>query len=64
MIEVTRFNSQKVVINAEMIEFVEATPDTAIHMDNGKTYLVKETVKEIVDKVFYYQRSVRNVVSE
>ena len=64
MIEVTRFNNQKVVINAEMIEFVEATPDTAIHMDNGKTHIVKESVKDVVDKVVKYQRDVRNILAQ
>ncbi|MBM4165824.1 MAG: flagellar protein FlbD [Ignavibacteria bacterium] len=58
MIEVTRFNNQKIIINAEMIEFVESTPDTAIHMDNGKTHLVKEDVKSIVDKVLKYRRDI------
>ncbi len=58
MIEVTRFNSQKVIINAEMIEFVESTPDTAIHMDNGKTHIVKETVKEVIEKVIKYRKEI------
>jgi len=58
VIEVTRFNSQKVIINAEMIEFVESTPDTAIHMDNGKTHIVKETVKEVIEKVIKYRKEI------
>jgi flagellar protein FlbD len=58
MIEVTRFNNQRIVINAEMIEFVESTPDTAIHMDNGKTHIVKEDIKSVVEKVMNYRRDI------
>jgi len=61
MVEVTRFNNQKVVINAEMVEFVESTPDTSIHMDNGKTFIVKESIEEVVEKVLEYQRKIRSV---
>jgi len=58
MIEVTRFNNQKIYINAEMVEFVESTPDTAIHMDNGKTHIVKENLQDVIGKIIYYQKEI------
>ena len=62
MIELTRFNNQKVVINAEMIEFVEATPDTSIHMNNGKTHIVKEAISDVIEKVIRYRQEVNRTI--
>jgi flagellar protein FlbD len=56
MIEVTRTNSRKIVINAELIESVEATPDVVITLTNGHKILVKETINEIRDKVIEYRK--------
>ena len=56
MIEVTRLQGQKMVINAELIEFVEETPDTLIVTNTGKRVMIKESVKEVVDKVIEYRK--------
>jgi flagellar protein FlbD len=56
MIEVTRFQNGKVVINADLIEFVESTPDTMISTTTGKKILVKESVDEVIEKVVEYHR--------
>jgi flagellar protein FlbD len=56
MIEVTRLNNQKVIINADLIEFVEASPDTIISTTTGKKVLVKESTDEVIDKVIAYHR--------
>lgn len=56
MIEVTRLNNKFFVINCEMIETVEATPDTVITLTNGRKYVVAEKVEEIVEKVIEYKR--------
>jgi flagellar protein FlbD len=58
MIRVTRFNDSELVVNAELIEFVEATPDTVITLTNGKKLLVKESVEEVFDLVLNYRRKV------
>ena len=44
------------VVNAELIEMVEKTPDTIVSLITGKKYMVKETVEEIVAKVVEYRR--------
>jgi flagellar protein FlbD len=56
MIEVTRTNSRKIVINAELIESVEATPDVVITLTTGHKILVKETIDEIREKVIEYKK--------
>lgn len=56
MIKVTRINNQEMILNAEMIEFVECTPDTIISMISGKKILVKDTVDDIVNKVIEYRK--------
>jgi flagellar protein FlbD len=51
MINVTRLNGPAFALNAELIERVEATPDTVIHLVGGTTYVVVESVVEIVSRV-------------
>ena len=58
MIEVHRLQNQKIVINADLIEFIEATPDTMISTTAGKKIIVKETVEEVIEKVIEYKRRV------
>jgi len=56
MIEVTRINDQKIIINADLIEFIEVTPDTIITTTTGKKILVLDSVKDIIIKVIKYRR--------
>lgn len=58
MIELTKFNDMKFTVNAEIIEFVEETPDTVISLTTGKKILVKESRQEVVDKVVEYKRAI------
>ena len=59
MIELTRLQDQKIVVNAELIEFVESTPDTMITTTSGKKLIVKESVKEVIAKIITYRRRCR-----
>ena len=56
MIEVTKLNESKVLINAELIESVEETPDTVISFVIGKKIIVKESRQEIKNLVILYKR--------
>ncbi|MBI5242353.1 MAG: flagellar FlbD family protein [Elusimicrobia bacterium] len=58
MIKVTRLNGQEITINAELIEAVEACPNTVISLATNNRYLVKETVDEVVGKVIEYRKRV------
>ncbi|MCS7310163.1 MAG: flagellar FlbD family protein [Armatimonadota bacterium] len=56
MIKVTRLDHSELVLNAELIETIEATPDTVITLTNGKKLVVSEGVDEIVRRVLEYRR--------
>jgi flagellar protein FlbD len=58
MITVTRLNDSPLVINVDLIEFVEAIPDTIISLTSGKKVMVKESVGEIIARVENYQRKI------
>lgn len=56
MIWLTRLKGQRFVLNAEMIETVEALPDTTITLFNGKKYIVQESVEEVIRRVIEYKK--------
>lgn len=58
MVNLTRLNDSKVVINADLIEFVESLPDTIVTMTTGQKIMVKESVEEVVRLVVEYKRSI------
>ena len=56
MIKVTRLNDTLLVVNADLIEFVETIPDTIISLTTGKKIMVKETMDQIIDRVTNFKR--------
>ena len=57
MIKLNRLNGDKLVINAELIELIEAKPDTIITLTTGEKYIVRDPVDEIIEKVKRYKQS-------
>jgi flagellar protein FlbD len=62
MIKVTRLNGKEFVVNAELIQYVEATPDTVITLVNHEKLVVKEPVDEVIRRTVEYGRSLRVMV--
>ena len=58
MIYVTRLNHTPVVLNCDLIEHIETTPDTVISLTTGQKMMVLETADEVVDRVVRYRRSI------
>ena len=58
MIKVTTLNNVEFVINADLIEMVEKTPDSVITLFNGKKVVVLESVEEIIQRVIVYRKSI------
>ena len=58
MIEVTKLNGKKLIVNAEMIETIEETPDTVISFTNGKKIIVKESRQEVKNLVILYKKEI------
>jgi flagellar protein FlbD len=58
MIRVTRLKGAPLVLNSDLIEHVEATPDTVIALTTGQKIMVLETPEEIVRRVVDFRRTV------
>lgn len=58
MIEVTRLNGTKVIINSDLIEKVEESPDTIISLTSGNKIIVKESRQEIKNLVILYKKEI------
>ena len=61
MITVTRLDRRVVVLNADLIKMIEATPDTIITLINGDTLIVRDSVDDVVRGVIDYQRQVHGL---
>ena len=62
MIWVTRLNGTEMVVNADLIETVESTPDTVLTLVDGKKYVVHESPREVVDAIRSYRASILSVL--
>ncbi len=60
MILVTRLNHTPIVINPDLIVFIEETPDTILTLSNGEKIVVQEKVGEVIKKVIEFRRSIFN----
>ena len=58
MIKLQKLNGFGIVVNAELIESVEATPDTVINLATGNRFLVRDSVQDVIDKVLDYRKKV------
>ena len=58
MIELTGFNDINFYLNYNEIERIDIIPETAIVLLNGKTYIVKNSVEEVLDKIVAFQRRI------
>ena len=58
MIEVTKINGVKVLVNPDLIELVEETPDTVLTLTTGKKIIVKESRQEIKNLVILYRKDI------
>ncbi|MBO4997107.1 MAG: flagellar FlbD family protein [Lachnospira sp.] len=64
MIELTKLNNKKFTVNADIIEFVEETPDTVVTLTTGHKIIVKETRQEVTNLVKLYRKSLYNDILE
>lgn len=62
MISVTKLNNTRIIVNAEMIRYVESTPDTLITLTSNDKLMVKESVEEVVRKCVDYGRMLRRLI--
>ncbi len=60
MIRLTRINRVPLVLNSDLIEHVEVTPDTVIAMTSGQKFMVLESADEVIQRVKDFRRSIVN----
>ena len=58
MIEVTKINGVKVLINPDLLELAEETPDTVLSFTTGRKLIVKESRQEIKNLVKSYRKDI------
>jgi flagellar protein FlbD len=56
MIKLTRLDGSKLVVNCDLIETIEATPDTVLTLTTQKRLVVHESVDEIIERSIEYKR--------
>ena len=56
MIQITRLNHTQLYVNADLIEFIEESPDTVLTLTTGVRVVVTESAREIIDRVVAYRR--------
>ena len=59
MIWLTRRNNQMLMVNSDLIKFVEKSPDTVITLVTGEKLIVKETVQTVLDRFVLFRRSIQ-----
>lgn len=62
MVELSRLNGQKFVLNADFIETVEETPDTVVTLTNGKKLMVKDRLDDVIQRVIDYKRKCNQTI--
>jgi len=58
LIEVTKLNGQKILVNPHLLEIVEETPDTVVTLTTGRKIIVKESRQEIKNLVKLYRKDI------
>jgi flagellar protein FlbD len=60
MIQLTRLNHVPLIVNADLIEHVEVTPDTVVALTTGQKFLVLESADDVIQKVIEFRRVINS----
>jgi len=55
MVHLTRLNNQPFIVNADLIKFIENSPDTVITLVTGEKLVVRESVDEVLERISDFQ---------
>ena len=58
MIHLTRLNRAPLVLNSDLIEHIEVTPDTVITLTAGQILRVRETAEEVIQRIVRFRREI------
>ncbi len=59
MIKITKLNGRELVVNADLIEFIESTPDTLISLTTGRKIMVLEDMDDVIQRAVHYRSKAR-----
>lgn len=59
MIRVTRLDGTSLVVNVDLVQWVEQTPDTVLSLASGEKLIVRETPGQIVEKALEFRRALQ-----
>ena len=57
MIELTRLNGSRLVLNSDLIQYAESSPDTTLTLLNGEKLVVRETSEQVIELALHYRAS-------
>ncbi len=58
MISLRRLNNQNIMVNADLIESLESTPDTVVTLTSGNKLLVRDSMEEVQAKIIDFKRRI------
>lgn len=58
MIQLTRLNNQPMMVNSDLIKFVENAPDTVLTLVNGEKVIVLESVDVVLQKIVAFRHTI------
>jgi len=58
MIRVSRLDGTEFILNAFLIETIEAVPDTVISLTTGRRYVVRESVEDVLARAIAFHRRI------
>jgi len=58
VIQLTRLNRVPLIVNADLIEHVEVTPDTVVALTTGQKFMVLESAEDVVERVIQYRKTI------
>jgi flagellar protein FlbD len=61
MVNLTRLNHEAIVVNSDLIEHIETTPDTVLSMTTGQRIMVLETVDEVIERIVQFRQRIAGV---
>ena len=56
MIKLNRLSGFEIVVNPELIEWIESNPDTTLSLATGSKIVVKNSMDEVIDKIMEYRK--------
>ena len=58
MIQLTRLNNQPLMVNSDLIKFVEKAPDTVLTLISGEKVIVLESADAVLEKIVAFRQSI------